>query len=64
MKNVKIFVDTAADDNYTLVVSAPTDATITPGETYTFVYYVLLEDSTVEIDNATVPALNISVNKA
>lgn len=58
------FVDSNADDNFTLVVSAPTDLTIVPEETCTITYYILLEDSTLEIDEASVPTLNITINKA
>ena len=62
--NDTAFVDSNTDDNFTLVVTAPTDLTITPEETCTLTYYVLLEDSTVEINEATVPTLNITINKA
>ena len=61
--NDDAFIETAGD-NVTLVVKADSDnSTIVTGETYTFTYYVLLEDATKEA-NVTLPALNFSVNKA
>lgn len=62
--NDTAFVDGNSGDNFTLVVTPPSNLTITPGETCTLTYYVLLEDSTVEINEATVPTLNININKA
>lgn len=61
--NNTAFVD-AAGDNITLVVADDADNnTIVTGETYTFTYYVLLEDATKEA-NVTLPGLNFTVNKA
>lgn len=61
--NDTAFVDNVDNDNITLVVNADAEnASIVTGETYTFVYYVLLEDATKEVD-ITLPALNFTVNK-
>ena len=61
--NDTAFVDSADNDNITLIVNADAEnASIVAGDTYTFVYYVLLEDATTEVD-LTLPALNFTVNK-
>lgn len=61
--NDTAFTDTASDDNIKLVVNADaSNNQIVPGNTYTFTYYVLLEDATKEA-NVTLPALNFTVNK-
>lgn len=61
--NDTAFTDTAIDDNIKLVVNADaTNSSIVAGQTYTFTYYVLLEDSTIET-NISLPALNFNVNK-
>lgn len=61
--NNEAFVETAGD-NITLVVKADAgNNTIVTGQTYTFTYYVLLEDATKEA-NVTLPGLNFTVNKA
>lgn len=61
--NDTAFVDSVDNDNITLIVNANAEnASIVTGETYSFVYYVLLEDATKEVD-LTLPALNFTVNK-
>lgn len=61
--NDTAFTDTANDDNVKLVINADaSNNQIVPGNTYTFTYYVLLEDATKEA-NVTLPALNFTVNK-
>lgn len=61
--NDTAFVDSVDTDNITLIVNADAEnASIVAGETYTFVYYVLLEDATKEVD-ISLPALNFTVNK-
>lgn len=61
--NDTAFVDSATDDNITLVVDANAEnASIVVGDTYTFTYYVLLEDATTEVD-ISLPTLNFTVNK-
>lgn len=60
--NDTAFVDTSEDDNITLIVNDGDNPSIVAGETYTFTYYVLLEDATKEVD-ITLPTLNFTVNK-
>lgn len=61
--NNTAFADTASDDNVKLVINADTtNSSIVAGQTYTFTYYVLLEDATKEA-NVSLPELNFSVNK-
>jgi len=61
--NDTAFIDDAADDNISLVVESNTaNNAIIPGETYSFVYYVLLEDATKEV-NVSLPSLSFNVNK-
>lgn len=61
--NTSAFTDTASDDNVKLIVNADaTNNSIVAGQTYTFTYYVLLEDATKEA-NVSLPELNFSVNK-
>lgn len=61
--NDTAFVDSVDNDNITLIVNADAEnASIVTGDTYTFVYYVLLEDATTEVD-LTLPALNFTINK-
>lgn len=61
--NDTAFTDTASDDNVKLIVNADaSNNKIVPNDTYTFTYYVLLEDATKEA-NVTLPALNFTVNK-
>ncbi|MBE7082721.1 MAG: hypothetical protein E7378_03510 [Clostridiales bacterium] len=57
------FVDPEADDNVVLTIVPGSDFSIVPGETYTFVYYVTLEDATKEA-NLTLPGLSFTVNQA
>lgn len=60
--NTSAFTDTA-DDNIKLVVNDDaSNNSIVAGQTYTFTYYVLLEDATKEA-NVSLPELNFSVNK-
>lgn len=60
--NSSAFVDSDGDNVKLVVKDDASNNSIVTGETYTFVYYVLLEDATKEV-NVTLPALNFTVNK-
>ena len=62
--NDTVFVNPESEDNITLIVAPGTESTIVAGETYTFTYYVLLDDATQEVTDATIPALAFEVTKA
>lgn len=60
--NSSAFVDADGDNVKLVVKDNASNNAIVAGQTYTFVYYVLLEDATKEA-NVTLPALNFTVNK-
>lgn len=61
--NSTAFVESTANNTSLVIKDDAENSTIVAGEKYTFIYYVLLEDATQEI-NTTLPTLNFTITKA